>query len=135
MATFQGSRAATGTVARADLAENVVVSTFTIPTGFATADIVEMVKIPAGAIILDLVLASNAAVGSTANLSVGDGGAAARFLASTAHTAATATRMSIPAVFGYTYSADDTVDVTAVSIATPTVGTVLTLILRYTMNA
>jgi hypothetical protein len=105
------------------------VSTFTIPTGFATNDVVEMCKVGVGFKVLEVQLSSNAAVGATANLSVGDAGSTARFISSTAYTGAVITRLNAPATgAGFVYTVNDTIDVFAVGIATPTVGTIITLV-------
>lgn len=137
MATFTTTKTASGIQPRGDIDITSVTGEFTIPTGFATNDVVQMVKIPKGALLQEVILSSSAGVGATANLSVGDTNGtpnAARYVASTAFTAATLARLGVHAGHGYSFTADSTVDVTAVSIATPTVGTVIRLTVIYTMN-
>jgi hypothetical protein len=115
--------------ARVSLGAVTEVAKYTLLAGFTTADIIEMVKVRAGFTVLEVQLSCNASVGATANLSVGDGASAARFITSTAHTAATITRLNAPATgAGFVYTSDDTIDITAVSIATLVPGTILTLV-------
>jgi hypothetical protein len=137
MPTFQSNRVATTIQSRGDIDITSATAEYTIPAAFATADIVQMVKIPANAQIQEVILSSSAGVGATANLSVGDttGTAnAARYIASTAYTAASLNRLGVHAGHGYRFPAEGTLDVTAVSIATPTAGTVIRLTVIYTLN-
>lgn len=107
---------------------------YSIPTGFATNDVVEMIKVPAGATVLNVTLTSSAGVGATANLAVGDGGDTDRYVTSTAFTASALARTNTHVGHGHRYTAEDTIDILAVSIATPTVGTVVRLTVEYTMQ-
>jgi len=134
MPTFTTTKTASGVQPRGDIDISSITGEFTIPSGFATSDIVQMIKIPKGATVQEIILSSSAGVGATANLSVGDTGNAARYVASTAFTAATLARLGVHAGHGFVTTADGTIDVTAVSIATPTAGTVIRLTAIYTMN-
>lgn len=134
MPTFQTTQQASRVPARYGLDTVTVTRSYTIPTGFATGDNVEICTIPTGAVVTEVRLSSNAGVGATANLSVGDAASNARFISSTAYTAATLTRLNVPASHGFTYSADTVLSIFAVSIATPTVGTVVTVSVIYTMQ-
>jgi hypothetical protein len=135
MPTFQSSKVATTVMARAGIDATTQTATYTIPSGFATNDVVEMVKIPAGATVINVILSSSAGVGATANLAVGDGGDTDRHITSTAYTAAALTRTNAHTGHGYLYTAEDTIDILAVSIATPTVGTVVRLTVEYQMQS
>lgn len=134
MPTFQGTKVATTIMARGGIDTTAQISEFTIPTGFATNDVVEMIKIPAEAAVLNVKLTSSAGVGATANLAVGDGGDTDRFITSTAFTASAVARDNTHVGNGHRYTAEDTIDILAVSIATPTVGTVVRLSVEYTMQ-
>jgi len=134
MPTFQSSKVAATVMARSGLDTTTVTGEIAIPTGFATNDVLEMVKIPAGATVLNCILSSSAGVGATANLAVGDGGDTDRHITSTAFTAAALARSNAHTGHGFRYTADDTIDILAVSIATPTVGTVVRLTVEYTMQ-
>ena len=135
MATFQSSKAVSTVQARGGIDITSVTAEYSIPTGFATNDVVQMVKVPANAIIQEVVLSSSAGVGATANLALGDTGNTARYIASTAFTASTLARLGVHAGHGYKFAADGTVDILAASIATPTVGTVVRLTVIYTLQA
>jgi|694.fasta_scaffold14037_7 hypothetical protein len=134
MPTFQSSKVAATVMARSGLDTTTVTGEIAIPTGFATNDVVEMVKVPAGATVLNVKLTSSAGVGATANLAVGDGVDTDRFITSTAFTASAVARDNTHVGHGHRYTADDTIDILAVSIATPTVGTVVRLTVEYTMQ-
>lgn|SRR5574343_784128 len=135
MPIFQSSRVAPTFMARSGVDETSITAEFTIPTGFATNDVVEMVKIPAGAMVVELIFSSSAGVGATANLAIGDGADTDRYITSTAFTAAALARLNAHTGHGYRYTADDTIDILAASIATPTVGTVVRLTVIYTLQA
>lgn len=134
MPTFTSSKVAASVMARGDIDITSVTAEFAIPTGFATNDVVEMVKVPVGATVLEVLASSSAGVGATANLAVGDGGDTDRYITSTAFTAAALTRLNAHTGHGYRYTADDTIDILAASIATPTVGTVVRLTVIYTFQ-
>lgn len=135
MATFQSSKAVSTVMARGGIDVTTQTAEFAIPTGFATNDVVEMVKAPAGATVLNVKLTSSAGVGATANLAVGDGGDTDRFITSTAFTASAVARDNTHVGHGHRYTADDSIDILAVSIATPTVGTVVRMTVEYTMQS
>lgn len=134
MATFQSSGVASTVQARGGIDITSVTRQFTVSSNLTTNDVIEMVKIPAGATVLDVILSSSASVGSTGNLAVGDGGDTDRFITSTAFTAAAFARMNSHAGHGHRYTADDTIDILAASIATPATGAVLRLTVQYTFQ-
>lgn len=135
MATFQSSKAVSTVMARGGTDVTTQTAEYAIPTGFATNDVVEMVKVPAGATVLNVKLTSSAGVGATANLAVGDGGDTDRFITSTAFTASAVARDNTHVGHGHRYTSDDSIDILAVSIATPTVGTVVRMTVEYTMQS
>lgn len=135
MATFQSSKAVSTVQARGGIDITSVTAEFSIPTGFATNDVVQMAKVPANATIQEVIVSSSAGVGATGNLAVGDAGSTARYIASTAFTASTLARLGVHAGHGYKFTADGSVDILAASIATPTVGTVVRLTVIYTLQA
>lgn len=71
-------------------------------------DIVEMVQVPKGAVIVELVVDYDA-MGANTAITVGDGAAANRFITTTATTSAGIVRLL--AGRGYKYTADDTIDI------------------------
>lgn len=72
-------------------------------------DSVEMVQIPKGAVIVDLIVDYDA-MGSNTAITVGDDASANRFITTTATTSAGIVRLLTNR--GYKYTADDTIDIT-----------------------
>lgn len=135
MATFYSNRTEVATAAqvipaRVNLGVVSEIATFTVVAGLATADVIQMVKVRTGFKLLELCLTANASVAATASLSLGDGGDVDRFILATSYAGAgTLTRLNAPVTGpGYTYTADDTIDITCASIATPVAGTIITLV-------
>jgi hypothetical protein len=110
-----------------------VVAKATIPSGFATNDTIEMCKLPAGCVVTNARLCSNASVAGTASLGVGIAGTAEKYIANASHASSATTTIKAAAV-GTVVSAVETVIVTAASIVTPVPGTILTLVIDYTSN-
>lgn len=111
-----------------------VTGSYTVAVALVTNDIIEMVKLPKGVTVQEVIFSSSASVGGTANLTIGDTGDADRFITSTAFTAAALARLNAHTGHGFVTTADTTISVTAASIATGTTGTVLTLTVIYTTN-
>jgi len=134
MPTYQASKVASTVQARGGIDITSVTGEYTVSTNLATNDIIEMVKIPAGATVLEVIFSGSASVGATGNLAVGDDGDTDRFITSTAFTAAALARLNAHSGHGHRYTADNTIDVLAVSIATPATGAVLRLTVIYTLQ-
>jgi hypothetical protein len=134
MPTFDSAKVAATVMPRSGLDATTVTGEIAIPTGFATNDVLRVVKVPAGATVLNVTCSSSAGVGATANLTVGDGDDVDRFITSTAFTASALARLNAHTGHGYKYTADDTIDVVAASIATPTVGTIVRVTVEYTLQ-
>lgn len=137
MPTFYSDHVASGVQARAGTGVNCVVATCAVPNTLAAADILEMVRIPVGATIIDVLLSSTdiETHGTPAILlEVGDDGDTDRFIAgSTAGQAGTITKISNIAGVGYKYTANNTIDVKVATVAsTPAAGTVK-LVVTYHM--
>ncbi len=102
-------------------------------------DVIQMVKIPKGATILDLILDSaDIDASTTLTLSVGDGTTPGRFiLESTVGQAGGIVRLSVTGSTQYAYTADDTIDVKVIAAATSTAVTagILKLTVFYSMDA
>lgn len=137
--TFTATAAAASAPVRVDPdgGENVVVSTYTLTEGTIN-DVIQMVKVPKGAVITAITLACpdiDTNVSPTVTLSVGDGGSTARFIsASTIGQAGGVASLSVPGGLGYTYTADDTIDVLiAAATATFAAGDI-TLVVKYKMQ-
>ena len=99
----------------------------------SAGDVIQMVRVPAGAVINDMTIAISSSVQSYTITSIGDDGDADRYFTSQSLVLVQAVRMSVGTGFGYSYSAEDTIDIT---IGTVTSGTAanadIRMILTYT---
>lgn len=122
MATLRTAKVAAGVQPRAGHEGVLAVSaTYTLAAALALNDVIEMVKVPKGAKILNMHLASDDLdTGSAAIiLAVGDGTTVDRFIkGSTVAQAGGVARLGdgvtaalMSGAFGYTYTVDDTIDV------------------------
>ena len=136
MATYKGTAATAGSQAQ-DLHAGTVTrkSTYTFSVTASIGDVIEMVKVPSGAIITDVVLYS---VGGD-HMRVGDGVSVARFLASASDTSVLHTlhKEGVSTAIGYEYSLSssdavqhETIDCTLVT-AVSSVGESVTLVVQY----
>lgn len=123
--------------------ENGVVArsvSFAFTTSGSAGDIVQMVPVPRGASILDVQLDVQGGMGATSNVgfTVGDGGSQTRYLLS--QTAAAILgggalfRMNNGAGGGYSYSVDDTIDVTIGTIGSMSAQLSMRLTVLYAMD-
>lgn len=141
MATVLGTKTATTVQRRVGLEETVVVSTFAVPAtgdGTAASDIIEMVKVPAGATVTEVsVWLTDVDTNATPlhEISVGDGGDVDRFiLASSIGRTGGRANLDNPVGAGYLYAADDTIDVKVTAAAATKAAGTLTMVVRYTMD-
>jgi len=115
MATLTASKVASTVQPRAGIDVTAVYATYTLTAALALNDVIEMVKVPTGATVLDVVLGS-ADLDSNATpliaLDVGDGSDTNRFISSsTIGQTGGVGRLSNQVGLNYTYSADDTIDI------------------------
>ena len=134
MATYSSSKVATTVQAKAGVDIISVTGSYTIVTALVTSDIIQMVKLPKGVTVQEVICSGSASVGATAALTVGDTGNNARYITSTSFAASALARTNAHTGHGYLTTADGTVDITAGTMATGTTGTVLTLTVIYTIN-
>lgn len=151
MATGTSNKCATGVQARAlHAGVNSVSAIFTIDaahcpngTGLSAGDVIQMVKIPSGATILDLKIFGGGG-GGAYTFSVGDGNSVARYISATTWAStgqAYSIYQNVPQIVvatangAYQYTADDTIDVTVVTVLTATLAGVFTLNVSYAMDA
>ena len=118
MATVTSSGAGSDDVARSDVGITAATETYTFATsgdGTAAGDVIQMIKVPAGARILDVILACDDVDTNgtpTIVLDVGDGGDTDRFIdGSTVGQTGGVSRMNSAVGADYTYTADDTIDI------------------------
>jgi len=141
MATLTTSKVAAGVQARS--IENGVVSvtaTYTLTAALAAADVIQMVKVPSGATVLNVILSCTDldTNGSPAIvLDVGDGDDTDRFIdGATVGQAGGVATLNAHVGHGYAYTADDTIDVTvATGPGTGATSGTVRLTVLYTMDA
>lgn len=148
MATVQSDKVSASIPAR-DAPESGVISvtgSFTIPAtgdGTAAGDVIQMVKVPKGAAILEIIVAhtdvdTDAAV--THRIDVGDGGDVDRFIdgSSVGNTGGIArlgdgvAAAVVDNAHGYVYTEDDTIDILVVAASTAKAAGVVKLTALYT---
>lgn len=105
----------------------------------STGDVIMMMKVPKDACILDVRLIVDALSGGNYTFTVGDGNNAARYFGSisTGSTSAiftAATTGFVASSVGYSYSSEDTIDITVGTATTATASGVIRLSVTYTME-
>lgn len=140
MATFYADRDGPAPHVGGGAQKVSVYKTYTFTAAPSAADVVEMVKVPSGAIVTNVVLGADDldTNGSpTIVLDVGDGSDTDRFIdgATSAQAGGTSAALAGTAgSFGYQYSSDDTIDITVqAGPATGATGTVR-LLVEYVMG-
>ncbi len=99
----------------------------------SSGDVVQMLKVPSGAVVLDLWIITDQMSGGNYTVTVGDGNSAARYFGSLSPgSTSSINKMTIASAFGYSYSAEDTVDITVGTVTTATASGVLRLVVTYT---
>lgn len=136
MPTYRTPGVAATAQARAGIDLTSQTQSLTIGTNLLASDILEMVKVPAGATIQEIVLSTTASLGATSTVEIGDGGDTDRFFAAAnfGNGAAGLVRLGVAAGHGYKYTAEDTIDVKIATNATPATGAVVTMTVFYTMQ-
>lgn len=121
--------------AKSDLGVISVTGTYTLPaSGLAALDTIQMVKVPAGAMIIDLHYTTSGATAATSTTAIGDGSSTGRFIAAASTTAAVFLRQNVVGSAGYIYTVEDTIDAYLATFNTVTAGTILRLTVTYTTN-
>jgi len=130
MGTFTSNKAATGAQARfVQAGANAVYAEYTGTATLSAGDVIQMVKVPKGAIVHDIVVTTNVlhagSTGSAAILLVGDGVDDNRYFdqVSASGLAVIKSGLEIAANHGYEYTAADTVDITVEDLSLSSVGT------------
>lgn len=109
-------------------------------TALSAGDVIQMVKVPAGAIINDLALAISSSVQSYTITGCGDGNSATRYFASQSLVLVQCVRLGGGTTakvdgFGYSYSAEDTIDITMGTITSGTAANCdIVMSLTYTLD-
>lgn len=115
-----------------------VLSIYSGTVTLVATDVVQMLKVPDGAVIHDVAMWTQNSVneGSLDNLyTIGDGGVAARFVAAGGQTSNSVTtqirltnRVGLPVIPGYEYTIEDTMDITVDTFGATAGGTVSPLL-------
>lgn len=118
--TYQSSKVASGVSPRAGIGFSTITAVYECATALVIDDIIQMVKVPSGATVLDVILSvDDLDTGAALVLDVGDGDDDDRYiLGSTIGQAGGTVRMgdgvvgaAAAGVQSYTYTADDTIDI------------------------
>lgn len=131
MATLTATAAAATAAARNHAVGPVVRTVSFNPAGtiLSAGDVIQMLKVPAGAVINDMTLAISSSVQSYTITGLGDGNSVNRFIASQSLVLVQTVRLTQG--LGYAYTADDTIDIV---IGTVTSGTAANCDIRLTVN-
>lgn len=105
---------------------------FTVSTAASQGDVIQMIPIPKGAHIVDVAVLALAPVSMTYTLAVGDGNSATRYIASATGGSQVITRAT--AGLGYSYSAEDTIDVSWTVIGSASTSSSVRLSVLYAMD-
>jgi hypothetical protein len=131
MATLTATAAAANAAARFHAVGPTTRTVSFNPGGVALSagDVIQMCKVPAGAVINDIALAISSSVQSYTITGLGDGNSTNRFIASQSLVLVQTVRLTQG--LGYTYSADDTIDIV---VGTVTSGTAANCDIRMTIT-
>ena len=137
--TFTNAKAAAGVQARVGLDTITVFAEHEISAALVVNDVIQMVKVPAGAVILDVKLASDDldSAGPAIVLDVGDGTVTDRFIdgATVAQGSGVTSLNEVDGLL-YEYTAEDTIDILVqVAPATGATSGTLRLAVTYTMQS
>lgn len=124
-ATAQALYNVNGTISR--------VVQYSIAASFSAGDVVQMFKIPNGAVVSRCVFAINGHSG-VLTVNVGDGNDVSAYAASVVLSGSAVALASIPARgIGRSYSAEDTIDIQVAAVSAPVAAGTLILAVDYTM--
>lgn len=126
--------------ARAGNDITAVYDSFTVAVALLTTDYITFnkCKIPIGATVLEVIISASASLAAASTIKLGDTSDDDRFIASATAFAAGAQdliRLSLATGFLYTYTAEDYLRLTAVTMTTPTTATVVKACVLYTMQS
>lgn len=120
MATITATAAQSNVPAKALVTGvNAVEGVYTISTALSNGDVIQMVRVPSGAKIVDVMLVVDHQ-NSASVFNVGDGGDVDRYIASRSTSGVAQINTLIG--LGYSFSAEDTIDIQAVVTTATAVG-------------
>lgn len=136
--TYTATKAASTYPARAGVGLTTVFHTYTPSSALVINDVIQMVKVPVGATIVDMILATQDLDSNGApaiSLAVGDGGSTSRFISSsTIARTGGVTFLNQEGGFLYTYTSEDTIDVIVLAAPATWQSGSIGLIVTYTME-
>ena len=134
MGTFTTSKTASGIQPRALNAGLVTVTaTYTLASSSSAGDVIQMVKVPKGATPIYVAVSCTGVGVGTAR--VGDGVSTGRYIEPLAYSAGMAqTLINVATWVPYTYSTDDTIDITISAVSTASTVGSFTLVVISTMD-
>jgi hypothetical protein len=137
MATFQSTQIARGDPVR-DPRPGTPVTVFgdyTVVGTEATSDIIQLVKVPSGARVVDLVACVPSTLGTDFTGTFGDGVDPDRYASASNGALETAgIKRADTGNVHFSYTADDTVDFAATSISTPTAAATFSVAVTYVLD-
>ena len=136
MATYTSNACASTVQPRSGIGLQSFTHKHTVATALVASDIVQLVPVPLGACIQEIIISCDASLGSTLTAELGDDGDTDRFIASATFAqgaAQTATRLTAVAGHGYVYTADNTIDLKINTAAAGTTGAIITTTIIYSM--
>jgi len=96
-----------------------VASTYSLAASLSTGDVIQMVKVPAGATVVNIIFKSYTSGAGNGSVRIGDGVNTTRYIQDYAvSVSASPVFLNNPAWRPYEYSADDTIDVLVSASAT-----------------
>ena len=135
MATKTASKAAPGVQPKGlSVGLVAVTSTYTLAASLSAGDVIQMVKVPKGATPVYVALSFTSAGANVGNMRVGDGGSTNRYITGYAYSSTGVQAVINTAYAPYTYSVDDTIDVTALSVSVASVEGALVMIAIFAMD-
>jgi len=122
MATKTASKAALGVQPKGlSVGLVAVTSIYSLTNSLSAGDVIQMVKVPKGATPVYVALSYPAAGANVGNARVGDGVSAARYITGYAYSSTGVQAVINTAYVPYTYSVDDTIDITLLSVSVASV--------------
>lgn len=133
MATYKADVITTSAPAKHGLETVTAVGKITVGTALVAADIVEFVKIPAGAVVTEVKASCSGSLGSTLTAEFGDGDDTDRYIASATfgQGAASFANLNKHTGLGFSPTAEDTLDMKVNTAASGTTGEVITVAVQY----
>lgn len=109
---------------------NAVTRVYSFSDTFSNGDVLNLCKVPAGALVLDVITRYTNAAGNQIAFSVGDDGSAGRYNLSISATGTNRATVGIP----YSQSIDQTIRATVTSVTSTTAGGTLSVTVLYQMD-